>query len=756
MDVPYELAARPQWVCWRIESRNGKPTKVPYAVTGKEASSTDPATWTSFETAFKRLDEDTTLDGIGYVFAEDDPYVGVDLDNCIEPETGAIANWAVQLIEELDSYTEFSPSGKGFHILIRGKLPPTGRRKGPIEMYESGRYFTVTGDHLPDSPKDIKDRAEAIKAIHKRIFAERIETTPPPRETVPIALDDRALIERACKAKNGTNFEALWRGQWDAYPSQSEAEMALCNKLAFWTGRNSGQMDRLFRLSGLMRPKWDKRRGDSTYGQQTIVKAIANCQEVYGSKPRQDKPKAQRTFPPVDAEILRGDYTLTDTGNANRFMDMYREELRYCKEMDSWLLWNGKYWERDKTNAVALTRTEKVCRALLDEGLKYEDQDKRTALVKHALRTESAGKREAIVKLAKGHTSMNVLIDDLDRDQHLLNCLNGTINLRTGEFLAHRKAALITRCIPVEYDPKATCPHWQKLIAWAMEGDARMMTYLQRAMGYSLSGLTKEQCMFVLYGHGRNGKSTVMGALMGILGDYAKTARQDLLIHKAGGSDSTEAYAMADLVSSRLVWVSETPEGGRLAESMVKALTGGEDRVKARIPCCMPFEYVPTFKVWLSTNHKPVIRGQDIGIWRRIKLIPFMATVQAGQEDRDLPDKLREEWPGILNYLIQGFIDYTRDGLQEPEMVSTATDTYRADMDSIGNFLAERCLLAGNFTVKFKSLYEAYRVWCDENGEYAKRKMEFKNLLMERGFRMDEDAGKNNILIGIGLIDERL
>lgn len=285
-NVPAALADCPQWVCWRTEERGGKPTKVPYcAFDGARASSTDPDTWSSLPAALG-TSLDRGFDGVGFVFATGGGLVGIDLDGCRDPETEEIAPWAADIVSALDSYTEISPSGRGLHIFVRGTLPEGPRRKGPVEMYDRGRYFTVTGDHLDRTPGSINERTEELAYVHASVLAPAeppIPSTNGHTPPAPVDLDDQQILQRMFAASNGADIDALWNGRLGSYDSASEADLALCNHLAFWTGKDAARMDQLFRQSGLMRAKWTERHyGDGrAYGEETINKAIANCTETY-------------------------------------------------------------------------------------------------------------------------------------------------------------------------------------------------------------------------------------------------------------------------------------------------------------------------------------------------------------------------------------------------------------------------------------------------------------------------------------------
>lgn len=285
-NIPSDLKRERRWVLWNLEVRNGRPTKVPYVAARptERASVDDQTSWSSYEEA-RDASLDGKADGIGFVLG--DPYVGTDLDKCRDPKTGTIEPAAQEIVSTLDSYTEITPSGTGVHIICRGRLPEGRRRKGTVEMYESGRYFTVTGQHLAGTPRTLEDRTGTLTALHAKLFGPAPRKTSPPSKPpsrhTPAAqsIDDTELIDNASRATNGARFSALWAGDTSAYTSASEADLALCNLLAFWTGADAGQMDRLFRQSGLMREKWDERHGTRSYGEITISRATDDCREVY-------------------------------------------------------------------------------------------------------------------------------------------------------------------------------------------------------------------------------------------------------------------------------------------------------------------------------------------------------------------------------------------------------------------------------------------------------------------------------------------
>jgi putative DNA primase/helicase len=293
--IPAELRAIARWLVWRVELREGKRTKVPYAVHGGPASTTDPRTWATFEAAVSRLKQGDVA-GIGFVFTDGDSFVGVDLDGALAGNEAV--PWAAAIVNELDSYTELSPSGRGLHVIVRGELRAAGNRRGPVEMYDRGRYFTVTG-RVYAGREAIRSRQAELDAVHARWVARPVATVIPLQGSAALVeLDDEELLGRAMRAKNGALFEQLWRGSAEGYSSRSEADLALVSLLVFWTGGDKARVDRLFRASGLYRPKWDR----ADYRQATIDRALASAHDLYA--PREELRGRPEVFGPGRVEEL--------------------------------------------------------------------------------------------------------------------------------------------------------------------------------------------------------------------------------------------------------------------------------------------------------------------------------------------------------------------------------------------------------------------------------------------------------------------
>lgn len=345
-----------------------------------------------------------------------------------------------------------------------------------------------------------------------------------------------------------------------------------------------------------------------------------------------------------------------------------------------------------------------------------------------------------MITLAQSERGIPLLPEQLDCDPWLLNVANGTLDLRTGTRQAPRREDLLTKYTAVDHDPDARCPHWDAFLRRIMANNTNMIEFLQRAIGYALTGDCREQVLFLLYGTGANGKSTFLEVVRALLGTYA--AQTDFTTFLARSSD-TVRNDLARLAGARFVTAVEAEDGRRLDEALVKQLTGG-DRITARFLFEEFFEFDPQFKLFLATNHKPVIWSTGHSIWRRIRLIPFTVTIPEAEQDRTLPATLRTELPGILNWALQGCLTWQRGGLGVPKEVEDATQDYRTEMDVIADFLAGSCVWEPGAKVARKVLYETYEVWSARNGERPLSSKVFSKLLKEHGLTQTK-VGHNKI-----------
>lgn len=419
----------------------------------------------------------------------------------------------------------------------------------------------------------------------------------------------------------------------------------------------------------------------------------------------------------------------TDLGNAQRLVMRHGQHFRYCPIWKKFLTWDSKRFAIDNTGEIYRMAKETVKR-MYAEAAAISDEIGRKKLAKHAMSSESANRIKAMIELAQTEQGVPVLPDELDTNDWLLNTNNGTIDLQTGELQEHSAMNLITKLVPVDYDVHAQCPTWLAFLNKIMGGNEELIHFLQKAIGYSLTGSTREQCMFILYGAGCNGKSTFLNAVQNMLADYAQqTPTESLLQRKNEGIPND----VARLKGARFVTASEVEQGRTLAESLIKQMTGG-DKLTARFLHGEFFEFTPKFKLFLATNHKPNIRGTDNGIWRRIRLIPFTVTIPEGERDSDLPNKLKAEMPGILNWAVEGCRYWLQEGLAAPREVSQATDEYRSELDWLQAFIDEKLKVGANLRISAFELYSQYQEWCSENGEHEYSQRILGMRLKDRGF----------------------
>lgn len=727
--IPNELTERNQWVVWKREERDGKTTKVPYRATNPSAraSSTDPTTWSGYRDACETAQGLGYADGIGYVFAADDPYVGIDLDADLSDEDRSV------IILALDSYSETSVSGNGVHVIVRASLKGHPRnRRGPIEIYEHGRYFVMTGNHVQGTPSTIENRQQQLEDVLARFLPPDPEPAAGTREPVPISLDDRELLERAFRFKNGSEIQSLYNGHTTRHgDDRSAADLALCVHLAFLTGRDPARIDRLFRSSGLIRDKWDDRRGTTTYGAMTIEKAIAGCAEVYEPAPLRQQPPSSSvaTLPPL-AFTERTD----DIWTATRFADQNHRALRYVPAWNSWLRWDGQRWAEDDTLEY-LARAKTTARELESELLRAAadepDDHRRKELISTSKRLGVETRIRAMLTLARADTRIVVPPATLDADPWLLNTTNGTIDLRNGELRPPDPGQLLTKLAGAAYDPQATAPNWNAHLSRVLP-DPEIRAFLQRLAGLSALGVVREHILPLLVGQGANGKTSTINAIAAALGDYAGQSSTDLLLRgrRSAGQATPE---LADLRGLRLVSVSETPEDGQLAGERAKSITGG-DEITARRLHGNPFTFKPSHTVWVATNHRPRVPDDGHAMWRRLILIPFDVIIPEPEQDRDLDQKLAAERDGILRWITDGTRTYLEHGLNPPEAVVAATATYRTDEDHFGTFLTERTTEEPDASTKASEILAAQHTWAATAGEHSLTPNALAQKLQARGY----------------------
>jgi putative DNA primase/helicase len=410
------------------------------------------------------------------------------------------------------------------------------------------------------------------------------------------------------------------------------------------------------------------------------------------------------------------------------------------------LVWDGSRWSIDDTGLVYRKAKDAIDR-MHNDASRVADDAVRQICMKHVLKTESEGRLRAMVSLAQSEGAVGVTVGQLDADPMLLNCENGTLDLRTGTLGPHRREDLITKLAPVVYDPTARCPLFDGFIRRIFGGNKDLIRYVQRCIGYSLTGDITAKSLFFFYGTGDNGKTTLLEAIRQMLGDYAGQVPIDTLMLRPQGGIPNDIALLRGL---RFVTSSETEEGQRLAQARLKYLTG-MNTIQARFLHQEFFEFQPTHKIFLDANHQPQANSGDPAIWSRIKLIPFMVSIPDEEKDRRLGEKLRAELPGILAWAVQGCAEWLRHGLEEPAEVRDATQAYRDEMDTFKDFLEDCCVIGAEQTTPVTHLYNAYQAWCYGSGEQAATKKALGRLLTARCQVRQSRTAQGRSWTGIGL-----
>lgn len=438
---------------------------------------------------------------------------------------------------------------------------------------------------------------------------------------------------------------------------------------------------------------------------------------------------------------------LTELGNSERFVARYEGRALWVDPWDRWLFRCTGRWLKDTTRRVR--RLAKVIvRELQAEALELEGEEQKAAL-RWAKRSESRAAVDSMIDLARAF--LPAAPEDFDRDPSLLNFANGTLELRRGELRDHRAEDFITKLIDIDYDPAAGAPLWQEFLAQVFEGDEELTGYVRRVCGYCATGETRERVLFVLHGEGANGKSTLVETIRHVLGEYTTSVPKSALIEARGGPSIPND--LAKLAGNRLAVLQETGEGRRLDTALVKSITG-RDTLTARFLHAEFFDFAPTFKCWLVTNHLPRVPAHDQAIWDRLHLIPFQVRFEPEDQDPELPAKLKDEAPGILRWIVDGAREWYEGGLRPPPAVKSATEGYRRDEDVVGRFLEERCELDPAARTGARGLYREYSEWAKETGQRALSERRFSHDVSRRGFeKRRSGGGGRREWFGIALVE---
>ena len=440
----------------------------------------------------------------------------------------------------------------------------------------------------------------------------------------------------------------------------------------------------------------------------------------------------------------RVDLTDTDIANSQRFARQHGADVRFTPER-GWFVWDGRRWLADDKNLLVVTRAKQTVLAIFDELKSAANRDE---VFRHARKSQSKSAIEAMIWLARSEPGVPMRLTDLDADGWVLNVGNGTLDLRTGKLGPHSREDLISNLINVQFDPKADCELWDAFLWRVTDHDEELYNYLRRFVGYLLVADTSDQSLHFIWGLGANGKSVFFEVLLRLLGDYAVAASPDLIMMRRHAGIPND---VARLRGVRAALMNETSQGSRFDEAKLKDLTGG-DTLTARFLHQEFFDFRPTHRILIRGNHKPAIAGNDEGIWRRLRLVPFTVQIPTEEQDRNLLRKLEAELPGILNWALAGCLEWQRDGLKPPAIILEAVRPYREESDTLGRFLTEACTARPLAQVKSSVLFQRYQKFCELNGERWVPAKDLPAEMERRGFKHKRSTGGQRLYLGIELI----
>ncbi|MBL9150070.1 MAG: hypothetical protein JNM94_15390 [Phycisphaerae bacterium] len=750
LPVPAALTSLDRWVCWRLEPASepgGTPRKVPIdARTGRRASTTDPKTWAAFEDATGRCGSDRTLSGVGFVFADEDGLVGVDIDGCVID--GAVAPGAQAIIDALASYAETSPSGTGVKVFLRASKGAIRNCKSravagveQVEVYSHSRYFTVTGQHLAGTPLDVNERQGALDSLCKRLWPRKPKRTRGSAPTDGVQ-DDDALIEQARNARNGAKFSALWSGDTSLHAGDdSAADAALCSMLAFWTGRDAARIDRLFRRSGLMRDKWDERRGDGSYGALTVEHAIANCTETH-SPPRGRARRAPSQVS-TDVETEAGDTKLAADRGADQPFPLgtrdsetgrlilsptktlptaraYLDEHHTHADGRTLIAYGGMFLEW-RNNCYRELEEAAVCKALhawLHESLRTKSLpdggetlvpfDSNPTTVSAALKTIRA---ESFVPASR---SVPCWLDGgvgRPSPHDVLACLSINLNVATGEPLPATPLLITMTALDFDYD--AAAPEPKEFLAFLdsiLADDSEAIGTLQEWFGLMLVADTRYHKILLLLGPPRSGKGTLMRVLSALVGhaNVANPTSASLAGH----------FGLQSLIGKSLAIIGDARFSGPGTSAVVERLLtiSGEDSVSIDRKHVTALNMKLPTRFVIVTNELPRLADASGALARRFVVVRLTRTF-LGNEDLSLTERLLAERPGILLWALEGLRRLRARGrFVQPASAADAANDLVDLASPVHAFVQERCVVASDVRATLADLFAEWRDWCAERG----------------------------------------
>lgn len=794
-----ELKRYDRWVCWKAApGKDGHITKVPYEAVpdgSKWAKSNDPQTWRPYETAAS-VANTAGFNGVGFVLGADLPYTCIDLDHCVNRETGEMKEPAATIVtmirEAGGTYIEYSPSNAGLHIWLRGEMPAgkksIPRREIGVELYQAGRYITVTGAPLDNVPiADMQSVLDEIINTYGRLKEKQPGPAAPSTHEIVTrkkqkkqastlaAFDDDFLYERMLSSGDTDLITLLTVGDFriKPYPSHSEAVYKVLSSLAWWTNGNTSQMKRLF-LRAAIYQTYDGDKHNIEKNLNTSINNMISDWEAGGRKhydpkngiilPASDdtQPGRQEESTAGQIKILLSKETLRNSEEAALMMKQYGACVRFCKTFNSWLHYTGKKWEpltRAEMFNYAKKTIDSIKNAILAEIKNTPGDSERmkdlTAFLNRVITQYDRKPLADIVGTAEGLGPCDAAI--FDTASNLLNCDNGVLDLKTGQLQQHKPEQMLMKNTGVAYTGKYHSSLWRDTVADILP-DPATRAYMQKALGYALTGSVKRHECYFLKGDGGNGKGIILETVAAVMGDYATTIPIDVLLTSRDDKDTGRGPTpqIAKLKGVRLAICSESELGRTFNAATLKYLTGG-DRLTGRMLHQNPIEFEPTHKIFFSSNYSPMLKdSNDKGVRRRLVIIPFNVTFskEAGNLDLNLGEKLatKENHEDVLTWLVEGWQKYQREGLEPSTQMKNEMADYYDSNDYIGDFILNHCDLGEGRKILRSALYGAFRqVHFNECGQYPMSARSFYQIIEKRPGISQKRENGGRYLIGIDL-----
>lgn len=766
MNIPTTLKALRSWLVWRLVHIPGdrKPKKIPYYTSGKlreggQGTDADRASLVGYDDVMAARG----YTGIGLAMLRENGLVALDFDNCVE--NGQIKPGVLALIE--GTYSEFSPSGNGVRAFFFGALRDRKDHDIGFEVFHGSGYVTVTGNRTPMCEMfdwDIAPLSEAVLALYRQRFGDerlsdddwlgtlgtKIGLTAMKARAMVDALDPDCGYQDWLHAGQALHHEfdgseealEIWR-DWSRksqgkYPGDDALEAkwasfgryqgapitgawllkhgkvarvaARYDAVAEWKDKIANATDEFdLREKVCTAIAKDDRLGEIE--RESLAQGVAAVLQRMGTKLPIALVRKLVQAPETQVPTVKQRRPLTEFGNAERMLDRFGESLMYVPELDAWYCWNGIYWRR-ATDVEIEHYAKETVRSLGNEASEHNDSSE---FYEWCAVSQQARMVRNMVALAASDPRVMVPADELDKHKHLLGVQNGVVDLRDGKLLDPDPHYRITRVCACEYRPGARAALFRQTVLDVFSGDADMADFFQRLIGYAALGDPTEDIMVIAHGNGSNGKSTVLNTIRRALGSYAKTAQAESFMEgkvNAGGPRED----LVRLKGSRFVYVSEPEEQSELREGYVKAMTGG-DAVPARgLWSAHTIEITPSWVVFMPTNHKPIIKGSDNGIWRRLVLLPFLRSFEGQEKDGKRQEKLEAETEGVLAYIVEGAAAYLRMGLCPPRAVQQARDQYRNQMDLLAEWIEECCEIGPDYETPASSLWASWENYAKTNG----------------------------------------